>query len=272
MKILAYKILLLNWLCLIVISQAQGQKAREQQVAITTSYGKILIKLYNETPKHRDNFISLVKNGFYDSLMFHRIIPDFMLQGGDPKSKYATKDSVLGNGELGYTIPPEINHQLFHKRGALGAARNNNPTKASHGSQFYIVQGRKFTNEELSQIQNQVNFGLKQELFQQMTKSDSVNARVNDFMRRGDQEGMQTYLQGLQPALDKAFEPIQLQFSAEQLGVYITTGGAPHLDLNYTVFGEVVSGMEVIDIIAALPRDKNDRPLTDIRTTMRLVP
>jgi len=254
---------------LLAFSQTTAPKL--QLVEITTTQGVIIVKLYNETPEHRDNFIKLIKQGFYDSLLFHRAIPDFMIQGGDPTSKYAPKDSFIGNGDLGYRIPAEINPKLYHKRGALSAARDNSPDKSSNPSQFFIVQGRKFTNEELSTILNQVNYGIKQELFQTVVKSDSVNKRINEFMLRGDQESMQSYMQSLQPAIDKLYEPKQLGFSIKQINTYINVGGAPHLDATYTVFGEIISGIEVVDKIAALPRNTYDRPLQDVRMKMKLI-
>lgn len=259
-------------LCATAIGQAT-KAPKEQKVEFITTQGRIVVKLYNETPKHRDNFIKLVKQGFYDSLLFHRIIPEFMIQSGDPLSKRAPKDSLLGNGDLGYTVPAEISRVHYHKRGALSAARNNNPEKASNASQFFIVQGKPFSMDDLSAVVTQVNYGLKQELFQKIVKTDSVNARVNDFMRRGDQAGLQAYMQGLQPEIDRIFEEYELRFTPRQINEYNNIGGAPHLDLNYSVFGEVIEGMEVVDKIALLERDQYDRPKTDVRILKaRLLP
>jgi len=189
------------------------------RVKITTNAGEIVVKLYNKTPLHRDNFIKLVTDHFYDSLLFHRIINGFMIQGGDPNSKTAPTGTMLGMGDVGYTIPAEFDSTLYHKRGALCAARTENPEKASSGCQFYIVHGRKSSNGELDNIQ----------------------------MQRG------------------------LKYSPAQKMTYKMNGGTPFLDLNYTVFGEVESGMEVVDKIAAAARDGNNRPVTDIRMTMELI-
>jgi cyclophilin family peptidyl-prolyl cis-trans isomerase len=243
----------------------------ETHVQISTRFGNIIVKLYNETPIHRDNFIKLVREGYYDSLLFHRIIPDFMIQGGDPLSKFAKKGAVLGGGDPGYTLPAEITRKGYHKRGALGAARNDNPTKASNGSQFYIVGGRKFVLDELNRIMNQTNFNIKQELFQKIIKTDTIAAKMGDFVARGDNAGLQAYFASLQPMIETDFRNIQLKYSPEQARTYSTKGGAPHLDGYYTVFGEVVSGMEFVDSIAIQPRDSNDRPLQDLRIRMKLL-
>lgn len=187
-------------------------------VSIKTIYGTITVKLYNETPQHRDNFLKLVNSHFYDSLLFHRCIKSFMIQGGDPDSKHAVAGTALGNGDVGYTIPAEFIPSLFHKRGALAAARESddiNPLKASSGCQFYIVQGRTFTDEQMDGMQSKWGVSI----------------------------------------------------SPEHRTVYKTLGGAPHLDGNYTVFGEVVDGMNAVDSIAAQKVDAMARPLTDIRMT-----
>lgn len=188
-------------------------------VLITTEYGDIKIRLYNETPQHRDNFIKLAKEKFFDSTLFHRVIPTFMIQGGDPLSKTAQPGQPLGMGDIGYRIPAEFNSALFHKRGVLAAARDNNPQKASSGCQFYITQGRKYADDELDQIAK----------------------------ARG------------------------ITWTDEQKKIYKEIGGTPSLDMNYTVFGEVISGMEVVDKIAAEPRNASDRPNKDIRMAVKVV-
>ncbi len=189
---------------------------KETLVEIYTNYGKIVLKLYNDTPLHRDNFIKLAMDGTYDGLLFHRVIEHFMIQGGDPNSKDAKPGKMLGDGTLGYNIPAEFRPNLFHKRGALCAAREGdqvNPKKESSASQFYIVQGRVWSDFDLDRMALQMN----------------------------------------------------KTFSAEQRKAYTTVGGTPHLDGEYTVFGEVVEGMDVVDKIAAAKRDRYDRPLEDIR-------
>jgi cyclophilin family peptidyl-prolyl cis-trans isomerase len=189
------------------------------RVKISTDLGEIVVKLYNKTPQHRDNFIKLVGDHFYDSLLFHRVISGFMVQGGDPNSKAAPAGSRLGMGDVGYTIPAELDSTLYHKRGALCAARTDNPEKASSGCQFYIVHGRKSSDGELDNIQ----------------------------MQRG------------------------FTYSPAQRMTYKMNGGTPMLDKNYTVFGEVESGMEVIDSIATVAKDGNNRPIADVRMRMELV-
>jgi peptidyl-prolyl cis-trans isomerase B (cyclophilin B) len=244
---------------------------KEQHVEITTRFGKMVVKLYNETPKHRDNFIKLVKEGFYDSLLFHRVIPTFMIQGGDPNSKYAPAGSALGEGELPYRIPAEFNKNLYHKRGALAAARTDNPEKASSACQFYIVQGRTFQVEELTAYENSVNINAKRKMFGNMVQSDSIKAKLNDFTLRGDKDGLHKYMLSLQAVIDNAYAPVEFRFGPNQVIDYLQIGGAPHLDGNYTVFGEVVSGLHVVDSIAAQKRDTIDRPLVDLRMKMRLL-
>jgi len=197
-------------------------------VLISTVYGDIKISLFNETPKHRDNFLKLVKSGMYDNTIFHRVIKDFMIQGGDPDSKNAAPGVGLGEGGLGYTIPAEFVPSLIHKKGVLAAARegdNVNPEKASSSCQFYLVQGRKFTREEI------------------------------DKMLKGKNARRDT----------------KLTYTEEQYKTYETIGGTPHLDMDYTVFGEVIEGLDVIDKIAEVKKDKRDRPLGDIKMTIKIV-
>lgn len=203
-------------------TKATSVKQPEHVVQITTDMGVIKVKLYNETPKHRDNFIKLVKEGYYNGLLFHRIIKGFMIQGGDPDSKTAKPGQMLGNGGPGYTIPAEINPALFHKRGALSAARMGdqvNPKKESSGSQFYIVQGTVTTAQQLDQYEQQNN----------------------------------------------------IKLTAKARSTYTTVGGAPHLDMGYTVFGEVTEGMDVVDKIADVQKDRNDRPIKDVKVTMKVI-
>jgi len=189
------------------------------RIKITTDSGTIVVRLYDKTPLHRDNFIKLVNSHFYDSLLFHRIIAGFMIQGGDPESKNAVPDQMLGKGDIGYTIPAEFDSTLFHKKGALAAARTLNAEKASSGCQFYLVQGKKMTEQELSTIENQTG----------------------------------------------------LYFSPTKKKAYTQLGGTPMLDMNYTVFGEVETGMEVIDLIAGSQKNGMNRPNTDIRMKMEMI-
>lgn len=241
----------------------------EIKVAIETDHGTIKIKLYNETPLHRDNFVKLVKEHYYDSLLFHRVIQNFMIQGGDPDSKKAPYGALLGEGGPAYTIPAEFDQKLFHKKGVIAAARDSdldNPSQASSGSQFYIVQGRVFT-DSLLKIQAK-----------RITKMKLFNVIIN---RAENKEYLEKYkiynkaekvdsVKYIYDIIDKKVQAElpskqEYTFSPEQIKAYTTTGGTPHLDNSYTVFGEVYEGLDVIDKIAAEQVDKNARPLTDIR-------
>jgi len=193
--------------------------SKDPIVQLTTDYGTMKIKLYNETPQHRDNFLKLVKEGFYNGTLFHRIINGFMIQGGDPNSKNAAPGDMLGSGDIGYTVPAEFNPALFHKKGALCAARTENPAKASSGCQLYIVQGKKYTDIDLDQME----------------------------ARSG------------------------IKYTAEQRNVYKTIGGTPMLDMGYTVYGEVISGLDVIDKIAAVQTKPGDRPVADVKMTIKVI-
>ncbi|WP_295674946.1 peptidylprolyl isomerase [uncultured Mucilaginibacter sp.] len=212
-------------LSVFTISAVFAGGPKNQYVRIKTSYGQCIIRLYNETPKHRDNFIKLVKKGFYNGTLFHRVIQNFMIQGGDPDSKDITKakpGAELGNGDVGYTVPAEFRDSLFHKRGVLAAARDDNPAKASSGCQFYIVEGKRFTNGKMDSLE----------------KTPRMNGH---------------------------------KIPAWQREYYSSVGGVPHLDQNYTVYGEVVVGIDMIDRIAAVKTDKNDRPLSDVPMTVELL-
>jgi len=194
------------------------KKDRKRDVLLQTNYGDIVVRLSDSTPLHRDNFLKLVKTGYYDGVLFHRVIKNFMIQAGDPESKNAKPGEPLGSGGPGYRIPAEFRSTLFHKKGAIAAARDNNPEKASSASQFYIVQGRVFTDAGLDSVETY---------------------RLNG----------------------RKIPPAQRE-------VYKTIGGAPHLDQSYTVFGEVVKGLDVVDKIADVPTSKGrdrDRPLEDVR-------
>jgi peptidyl-prolyl cis-trans isomerase B (cyclophilin B) len=201
-------------LALLITCLSIGQSfAKEKSIKIETNYGVIILKLYDNTPLHTANLVKLCKEHYFDSTLFHRVIPSFVIQGGDPDSKHAGPEKQLGDGDLSYLVPAEINAVNYHKRGALGMARDNNPEKKSSACQFYIVVGKVVTEEQLNTISTKTN-------------------RV---------------------------------FSAEQRKVYTTLGGTPFLDGNYTVFGEVTKGMEVVDTIAQLARNAADRPNVDVR-------
>lgn len=199
---------------------------KEQLIEITTNFGIMVAKLYNQTPLHRDNFIKLIKQGFYDSLLFHRVIKEFMIQGGDPTSKYAVDTSKVGGGAApGEKIPAEIMPGIYHKKGALAAARDGNPAKASSTCQFYIVQGKKSDSAQLQAVYD-----------------NRVKVANSNF-----------------------------QFSPIQKEVYERIGGTPQLDQSYTVFGEVISGLDVIDKIASVATKPSDRPIENVRMKIRLL-
>jgi cyclophilin family peptidyl-prolyl cis-trans isomerase len=237
---------------------------KDTYVTLKTSLGNIKIHLYDETPLHRNNFIKLSKEGFYNGVLFHRVIRHFMIQTGDPDSKHAQKGELLGNGGPGYTLPAEIRPDLFHKRGAVAAARLGdiqNPEKASSGSQFYIVQGRKFTDAELDKAEKRIDVMMRNAVYyhfiQKLTKA------YTDSGKAPDQAVIQQ--EAMLEATDSISKIKPYRFTEKQREIYKTEGGAPHLDGNYTVFGEVVEGMDIVDKIASVPTDKNDRPLEDIR-------
>jgi len=214
----AFMALFLSYSC----SEAKPKKYKKQIVLISTDFGDMKIKLYDETPKHKQNFLKLADEGYYDGLLFHRVINNFMIQGGDPKSRVAENGESLGNGGPEYTLPAEFVDGLYHKKGALAAARlgdSANPQKRSSGSQFYVVHGRKSTDQQLNSIEKKMN----------------------------------------------------IKYSDEMREAYKTVGGTPHLDGNYTVFGEVIEGFEVIDSIAAVKGDSRNRPMENIRMTVTLV-
>lgn len=195
-------------------------------VKINTKFGDMVVRLYDETPKHRDNFLKLAEEKYYDGLLFHRCIKSFMIQGGDPNSRGASMNQMLGNGGPGYTVPAEFNPQLIHKRGALCAARQGdqvNPAKASSGSQFYIVAGQKWNEMQLAQIEATIG----------------------------------TVMPGF-------------KYTDEQKKIYQTEGGTAQLDMNYTVFGEVIEGLNIIDSVLAVPTQR-DRPLNDIAMKMEIL-
>lgn len=201
-------------------------KSRERLVEITTDYGTMIARLYDATPLHRDNFIKLVQQGFYDSLLFHRVIKDFMIQGGNPASKYADSASISGEGAApGNRIPAEFHPYLIHKKGALAAARDGNPEKASSNCQFYIVEGKKYDTAQLNLV------------YEQRVKPNNP----------------------------------QFKYTHMQKEIYQRIGGTPFLDQNYTIFGEVISGLNVIDKIANVQTGTGDRPLKNIRMKIRLL-
>ncbi|MBI2271564.1 MAG: peptidylprolyl isomerase [Bacteroidetes bacterium] len=258
---------------LISILYAGGNETKETQVQIVTTEGIIKIKLYNDTPLHRDNFVKLVNSHFYDSTIFHRVINQFMIQGGDPDSKKAAPGVMLGNGSTGYTIPAEIMpDKHYHKKGALAAARMGddvNPNKESSGCQFYIVQGRNFNVEDLNSMEQRMLNNQKQEAFSRlMNKPENANLRTKftAFQQSQQTDSLMAISKLIEPmVLAEVTKMPQFKFSEEQRKIYSTVGGTPHLDGGYTVFGEVVEGLDLVDKIAAAKTLPGDRPEKDIR-------
>ncbi|MDP4184357.1 MAG: peptidylprolyl isomerase [Bacteroidota bacterium] len=243
-------------------------------IIIQTDLGDLKVKLYDQTPLHRDNFIKLVQEGFYDGTLFHRIIKDFMIQGGDPDSKTAKPGQSLGSGDLGYTVPAEFVPELFHKKGVLAAARQGdpvNPEKRSSASQFYIVQGRVFSNGALDSLEAQSNMRLQRDITMKIQsehrdelltlRKERKVAEFNDLIEKLELE-----------AKERLKNSNPFKFSPEQRKAYTTIGGTPHLDREYTVFGEIVEGLDIIDEIANSATDPGDRPVKDIRMKIVMLP
>jgi cyclophilin family peptidyl-prolyl cis-trans isomerase len=263
------RIILLNILLSLISCSAPGGND-STVVSIRTTLGEIKVKLYDGTPKHRDNFIKLVKMGFYDGVSFHRVINDFMIQAGDPQTKTGLK-TPLPDSLNTYTIPAEFNSQYFHKKGAIAAAREGNdvnPEMRSSGTQFYIVQGTKLTDEQLDQMEQRINNNVKQAAFNKILKeaTDSANASGKPATTAELQQissiKMFNYLSGYK----------EIKLPEDQRNIYKTLGGVPRLDGTYTVFGEVTEGLDVVDKIAAVETDSNDKPVSDVRILkMRIV-
>ena len=248
-------------------SKKSNDMEKRTQVKIETTMGDIVVELYNETPKHRDNFIKLAKEGVYDSTLFHRVIRQFMIQAGDPESKTANDTAMLGGGDVGYTIPAEFVPKFFHKKGALAAARMGddvNPNRESSGCQFYIVTGRKFRESQLLDMAGQKNNARLDTLFNQLVRKHMKE--IYKLRKAGDDAALmelQDSLEAQAYALYKEEEPFM--FTPEQLAAYSTIGGAPHLDGAYTVFGQVVSGMDTVEKIEGTKTGKADRPVENVR-------
>jgi peptidyl-prolyl cis-trans isomerase B (cyclophilin B) len=207
--------------CLVFLSlNAFAAKPKHQFIRISTDKGSCVVLLYNQTPLHRDNFVKITQEGKLSETLFHRVIKSFMIQGGDPDSKTAKPGQALGDGDWGYTVPAEFRDSLFHKKGVIAAARDDNPTKASSACQFYLAQGKVFTDEQLD-----------------LLEQNRLKRKIPTWQRE----------------------------------VYKTLGGIPHLDQNYTVFGEVVQGIEMIDTIAAVKTGAADRPVDDVRMTVTVL-
>ena len=232
---------------ILVLSLLLGacERKKETVIRMETSLGNIRLKLYDETVLHRDNILKLIREGYYNGMLFHRVIKDFMIQTGDPDSKSARPGMVLGANDIGYTLKAEIVPKYFHKRGVLAAAReadNINPERSSSGSHFYIVQGRIFTPDLQQACEGEI---LKYQLANDYEKLMQLNEKLSDTTRL-------------------LFDQVKLKLTGEQRAAYTTIGGSPHLDGEYTVFGEVIEGMEIVDSIAEQETDDNCRPLRDV--------
>lgn len=265
--------LLLLLLCLQAACTARQASPKETRVEIATEYGTMVFRLYNETPQHRDNFVKLVNEGFYNDLLFHRVINHFMVQGGDPNSKNAAPGQRLGNGDPGFTIPAEIQAAFLHKKGALAAARQGdqqNPEKRSSGSQFYIVQGEVFTEQGLDSLETKLAERQVQAAMQRIFREHQTE--LNKLMQAGKRDSMEMRVAELKElAVKKNSETTSPKFTPEQRKAYTTVGGYPSLDGNYTVFGEMIEGFDVLDKIAAVQTDQSDRPLANVKMNVNVL-
>ena len=244
------------------------ENQKETLLKIETTMGDITVKLYNETPQHRDNFIKLAKNGTYEGTLFHRVIKDFMVQAGDPESVNAPKGKMLGAGDVGYTIPAEFVYpKYFHKKGALSAARQGdqvNPEKASSGCQFYIVTGNVYTDSTLLNMEKQLNENRMGAVFNDLAKKHMKE--IYKMRKANDEDGLYDLQEKLfAEAQEIVSKQPAFEFTPEQVKAYTTVGGTPHLDNQYTVFGEVTEGLEIVDKIQCVKTDRNDRPNEDVK-------
>jgi peptidyl-prolyl cis-trans isomerase B (cyclophilin B) len=254
----------------IIILSGCAQDKKDYIVTIKTNYGDMVAILYDETPLHKKNFIKLAQEHYYDSLLFHRVVQGFMIQGGDSNSKKAQPGVQLGTGEIGYTIPAEFNSRLFHERGALCAARQSdevNPTKASSGNQFYVVQGKVVKPEEMKLMQfDQRKLGQGLQQYIQNPAHQATMDSLNQLYASQNMAGFENKVYSLVPLIEKETGlKIKKEVSEEKTKVYTTVGGTPFLDGDYTVFGKVIQGLDVVDKIAALQVDPMSRPQEDVR-------
>ena len=250
-------------------SAAKNKKADNKmiKVKLETSLGDIVVELYNETPQHRDNFVKLVKEGYYDGVLFHRVIKDFMIQTGDGNSKTAGPDAMLGDGDPGYTIEAEFVYpKYFHKRGALAAARTAdqvNPERRSSGSQFYIVTGKIYSSDELKMMTQRMADMRKQDIFRRLLNENRT--RVEEVQKTQDMAALQELQNELIQKTEAEAAENPFTLTDEQIDAYTSVGGTPHLDGQYTVFGEVIEGMDVVDKIQNTTTGRADRPTVDIK-------
>lgn len=242
------------------------------QVLIKTRFGDMKVVLYNETPLHRDNFMKLTKEGVFDSLLFHRVIKGFMVQGGDPQSKRATKEQMLGDGDLNYTVPAEIVPGIIHKKGVIAAARNGdevNPERRSSATQFYLAQGKVYKLSDVPKIEANLNGRAAESIFNKLVAQNIDTLTL--FQMARNKAGYDKIIARLRQQADNEVAGNPRKLTQQQIETYTTLGGIPHLDGAYTVFGEVFEGMAVIDSIAAQPTGAMDRPLENIRMKIEVV-
>jgi cyclophilin family peptidyl-prolyl cis-trans isomerase len=249
------------------VEPIKPQEEKRKKIEIVTNYGSMIIELYNETPLHRDNMINLANNNAYDSLLFHRIINKFMIQAGDPDSRKAQKNDTLGNGDAPYVVNAEFHNELFHKKGVLAAARDDHPEKSSSAMQFYIVQGKIFNDSLLALAEKRINKNMARDYFKNDQKKkplmDSIQyAREHYDVLKDRYNILMDSILNLAKNEDN-FKPYV--FPEEHREVYKSIGGTPHLDQNYTVFGELIEGMNVLDSISIVATNSLDRPLNDVR-------
>jgi len=262
--ILIFSVILLFNAC----NKPAKKEEKTQLYKIETEFGDMIFKLYDQTPLHKNNFDSLIVKNYFDGLLFHRVIEGFMIQGGDPESRSAEPLELLGNGGPGYTLPAEFVDTIFHKKGVIAAAREGddvNPEMRSAGSQFYIVQGKVFSDEDIKKVEKRIN-------------ASRLNKLITKYIKEAEEKAYETGGNvDYQLIVKEAREKAEKQFKKEGMytipdykrKVYQTIGGTPHLDDAYTVFGEVIEGLEVIDKIAAVETDENNRPVKDIKMTIK---
>jgi len=263
-----YLVLVLSLIsCNPLVVESVRKKDLKKDVVFVTQAGEVVIRLSDETPLHRNNFIKLVNQHFYDGLLFHRVINHFIIQTGDPDSKLAKSGEPLGEADLPYTIPAEFNPKLFHKRGALNAARDDNPERASSSTQFTLVQGRVYTDSTLNIAEKRINGWLAFNKVLHRPENKEIAALYEGLRKRQSNPDSLALISNKFKVLadEELRKGVLYKIPEEHRQVYKTLGGAAHLDQNYTVFGEVVKGMEVVDKIAAVKTDSLDRPLDDVR-------
>ncbi|WP_321289504.1 peptidylprolyl isomerase [uncultured Sunxiuqinia sp.] len=273
MKQLLFAFLIATFFIQTSCGNSTKKTSKETKVKIETEYGDLIVKLYNQTPQHRDNFIKLAKEGFYDDLLFHRVINGFMIQGGDPDSKNAEAGKRLGGGDPGYTIPAEIDSSLFHKKGVLAAARRGgpgNPEKRSSGSQFYVVQGTVFTEGAIDTMEMKLNMQRQRSVMQKYFQG--AQQELNQLKQEGDQDQLNIRVAEIREQANQEISKLPtLKISPERREIYTTIGGYPSLDNEYTVFGEIVEGLDVLDKIAGVETDQYDRPTEDIKMKVKVI-